>query len=322
MTKKLLFICGFPSGGTDLTKTLLNAHPDIYINGEMPFLKNLAEYGCRQGTVFTELKEIEEFQRVLKDLNIWGNVENVGHDFSADLEIKGKLQLDDVLRICFSSCERQVWGNKTPQNTENIAALSRLFPEAHFLIVTRDVRDVCLSWKKKWGKDMIWCASKWANRMAKGWEAAQKLSSERYLFVKFEDILLDTEVVCRRICRFLDIPFSDRMLEHHKYTERKIDGKLNYGQPIKRDNKQKWRERLPDRKVKRIEEIAFDTMKLLDYPVALATHNRPITSWEIWHGRFNDAAALLLVGNRASQQNGIDQRIRSLVFEVKKQLLN
>jgi hypothetical protein len=319
---KMLFVCGFPSGGTDLTKTILNAHPDVHLNGEMPFLRNIAEHGYHQSTVFTDLTEIEDFQRVLKNLNTWGNIENIDYDFSAALEARGKLQLDHVLRICFSSQERQVWGNKTPQNTENIAALSMLFPEAYFLIVTRDVRDICLSWKRKWGKDMIWCASKWANRMAKGWEAAQKLSSEKYLFVKFEDILSDTEVVCRGICQLLDIPFSDRMLEHHKHTSEAIDGKLNYGEPIKRDNKQKWRDHLPDRTAKRIEEIAFETMNIFDYEIAFAFAPEPISRGEKLRGMLKDACALLFIGNRASQQNTLAQRARKIFFELRKQILS
>lgn len=321
-TGQMLFVCGFPSGGTDLMKTVLNAHPDIYINGEMPFLKNIVEHGYDQKTKFTSLREINEFQAVLKDLDPWNNIENGTYDFSAELEASSALRLDEVLSICFSSRERHVWGNKTPQNTENLDVLATLFPQARFLIVVRDVRDVCLSWHNKWGKDMIWCADKWANRMTKGWEATRRLPSERYLFVRFEDLLTDTEAVCRSICRFLGITFSTKMLEHHKYVDRKLDGKLNYGRPIKPDNKGKWRECLADKTVRRIEEIALSTMRLFDYTPVLASTTRPITRWEIGRGRCNDAAALLLVGNRASAQNSLAQRVKKVRFELRKRILN
>ena len=318
---KLLFVCGFPGGGTDLTKTILNAHPNIYINGEMPFLKNIAHYGYSQETIFTHISEIRAFQRVLAQINTWSNIENINYDFSIEMDAKGVLRLDQVLQICFSRHNSQIWGNKTPQNTENIALLSTLFPDARFLIVTRDVRDVCLSWKNKWGKDMIWCAAKWTQRMKKGWLATQYILPERYLFVKFEDILSDTETACRKICHFLDIPFSDRMLEHHEHTTRKIDGKLNYGQPVKKDNKRKWEKQLSVETVRRIEEITLDTMNLLDYEAKYATTRQPISDWETWRGKWNDWWALLLVGNRASQQNGIGRRLQDLAFEFKKQFV-
>jgi len=318
---RLLFVCGFPSGGTDLTKTVLNAHPDVYINGEMPFLKDLVQHGYNRHTRFTGSTDIKALQDLLTKLDVWHNIENIDYDFSLDMETKRELVLEDVLRTCFSNNASPVWGNKTPQNTENIELLLELFPSAYFLIVTRDVRDVCLSWRNKWGRDVIWCAAKWAERMRKGWVTTQSLPAERYLFVKFEDLLSNTEMICKGICQFLGVPFSDRMLEHHKYTTRIIDGKIGYGQPIKKDNRQKWKEQLPVKTVKRIEEIAYGTMYLLGYEMELAADEQPISSWETWHGIWNDSWALLLIGNRASQQNGLGRRFQSLIFEFKKRLL-
>lgn len=47
MHTDLVFLCGFPSSGTDLLKNVMNAHPDIWMSGEFPFLPRLArEYGA------------------------------------------------------------------------------------------------------------------------------------------------------------------------------------------------------------------------------------------------------------------------------------
>ena len=318
---KLLFVCGFPSGGTDLTKTILNTHPDIYINGEMPFLKNIAGLGYHRSREFTNIKEITTFQSALKKLDPWGNFGNIDHDFTAEIEAKGQLTLEEVLKACFSKNSCRVWGNKTPQNTENIDLLLNIFPNAFFLIVTRDVRDICLSWRNKWGKDMIWCAAKWAERMEKGWNITHNVPQDRYLYVKYENILSDTEICCRKICEFLGIEFSERMLEHHKYTTKKVDGKLNYGKKIKKDNKSKWKAQLPYATVKRIEEIAFSTMNVFDYRVEFASREKKITFRETLSGIWNDSWALLLTGNHASRQNTMRQRFRDVSFEYKKQLL-
>jgi hypothetical protein len=319
---KLLFVCGFPSGGTDLTKTILNVHPDIWINGEMPFLKDIAKYGYEQETLFADIESVRAFQQVLRDVNTWGNIENLDHNFSAEIEDQGQLRLSEVLKTCFSAQERRIWGNKTPQNTENIQALSSIFPGAYFLIVIRDVRDVCLSWHNKWGKDMVWCSAKWAHRMHRGWIVTKNMSQERYLFVKFEDLLSDTEACCRRICAFLDVPFSGRMLEHHNYTTERIDGKINYGQKIVKSNKKKWSEQLSHKTVRRIEEIAFDTMRTFDYEVVSASGPRSISWWERARGVWNDLWSLLLVGNRARQNNALKQKIQGVFFELRKKILD
>ena len=306
---KLLFICGFPSSGTELTKTILNAHPDIHISDEMPWLKDIERHGYDHKSTFSSIQDICSFQKLLTKLDLWHVIENLSHDFTLDLKVKGMLSLEDVLRTCCHDCEAKVWGNKTPQNTENIADLLKLFPNALFLIVIRDIRDVCLSWRNKWSKDMIWCAAKWAERMAKGKQATDNLSRNRYLYLKYEDMLSNPEEMCMRICRFLDLSFSNRMLAHHKHTRKMIDGKINYGQPIKAVNFGKWRKELQAGTVERIEEIASKTMRMFGYKVEYATSQCPISLLETWRGRFQDSWAMLTVGNRYKKQSGLRQRL-------------
>lgn len=315
-----LFICGFPSGGTDLIKTVLNAHPDIYINGEMPFLQNLERFGYSATSKFRTTDELELLQRRLREIDYYHNVENISHNFSIDLAMEDSLFLGDTLYALFSARVREIWGNKTPQNTEHMDALIRLFPCVRFLIITRDVRDVCLSWHNKWGKDIKLCAAKWAQRMKQGWLATQQLDPTHYHFVKFEDILTNTETTLREICQFLAIPFSTRILEHQAYTTAPIDGKMNYGQAIKSDNKEKWRTELAKDTITRIEAIAFDTMTLLTYQPEFALEQKPLTLFEARLGKICDIWALVAIGNRARKKNDLKTRIKNIVFEFKKHL--
>ena len=39
-----VFICGFPSSGTDLLKNIINAHTAVFLGGEFPLLARLARY--------------------------------------------------------------------------------------------------------------------------------------------------------------------------------------------------------------------------------------------------------------------------------------
>ena len=168
---------------------------------------------------------------------------------------------------------------------------------------------------------MSCCATKWATRMQKGKITTRLLPPERHLFVRFEDILSDTERCCRQVCTFLGLEFSERMLEHYKYTTEVIDGKINYGQRVDKRNRRKWDTQLPANTVRRIEEIAFGTMRALGYEVELATEERPITRWEIRRGMWRDFWATLLVGNRASQHNTLGHRFQTLLFELRKRQL-
>lgn len=320
MKHKLLFICGFPSGGTDLTKTVLNAHPDINVSGEMPFLVDLLNHGYDKDSRFRTLKEIENLRDKLKSSNAWGAEDAYEYDFSQLLNGGESLSLNDVMSHMIGKDGSAVWGNKTPQNTEQMLRLNRLFPEAQFLIVTRDVRDNSLSWSKKWGKSMFWCADKWNKRMRQGVEDSQTLAEGRTKFIKFEDLLSNPEVTCRGICSFLELSFSEQMLEHHKHTNESVDGKLNYGKALKADNKNKWKAGMSTQKAQRIEEIAFDSMRLLGYQPQTAKTGIPISTFELLAGKLNDIYALLFVGNRARKENTFSYRLKNVIHEVRKRL--
>ena len=310
--QQLVFICGFPSGGTDLVKTILNAHPDVYFNGEMPWLYQLRQSGFSADKLMTA-SDVEQLRSSIEERDFWHNVENIDASFPTETS----LTLESILYYLFDKRERVIWGNKTPQNTEHMTELNKLFPEARFIIIVRDVRDVCLSYRKKWGKDTNWCAAKWSQRLQQGWITSQNLPPRQTLFVHFESLLEDSQTVCQRLCDFLEIPFSERMLEHHQYTNRVIDGKRNYGRVILSNNQQKWRKGFSPKQIERIEEIAYETMKLFGYQPEYASHARPITQVEYRMGQVRDASALLLVGNRASANNSLAKRVTTLKDKFK-----
>jgi len=320
MKQKLLFVCGFPSGGTDLTKTVINAHPEINLSGEMPFLVDLLKEGYDHSSRFSTVEEIDTVKDILRSGDTWANIRNLDYDFTSLLKEKEPLSLTDVMSHVFVSEYSTVWGNKTPQNTENMLRLHRLFPDAYFLIVTRDVRDIGLSWSKKWGKSMLWCADKWNRRMQQGIIDSRIINTDRTLFIKFEDLLSDSQTTCQSICSFLGLTFSEQMLEHDKHTKENLDGKLNYGKALKSDNQNKWRAAMSTGKAKRIEEIAYDAMSNLGYKHELATFSQCISRIERLRGKVNDMYALLFVGNRALKNNTFGYRINNVLHEVRKKL--
>jgi len=317
---KLLFIGGFPSGGTDLTKTILNAHPEIYINGEMPFLFYLSKFGYNYHSKFKTIEEINKFKKLLKKFDVWNNLENINYDFSKDFKKYKSININYLLRIMFSSYNSKIWGNKTPQNSENIDNLMKIFPDAYFLIVIRDVRDICLSWNKKWGRNIFLCSHRYSNRMKKAIEFSKIIEPNHILFIKFENLLTKTDYTTKKITNFLDIQWSSKMLEHYKFTNKIIDGKINYGKKINPNTKNKWKKKLSPRKVKKIEEIAFNTMKLLDYETMYATRYKNLNLIMKLHGYLHELFCILFIGNKFSKKNTFNYRLNDIVFEVKKRI--
>ena len=310
MNTGLVFLCGFPSSGTDLLKNVINSHPDVYISGEFPFLYRLAAaYG---ETIAAG--EIEEVIAALRKIDVYHNFANPRPDLPPDRAYS----FAEIYATMVTKTPRRWMGNKTPQNTEHIDALRLLFPKAKFIVITRDVRDIALSWANKWGKHEVLCAHKWNARMMRGAQLLKDLEPHDYLFLKYEKLLGDFEETARRICDFLAIEYHDSMKEFHKSVDHVVDGKLNYGRALMRDNANKWKTGLSSKEIRRIEEVAFEALRNFDYPLTLATKGRALTKWEKIFGFAHDIYALVFIGNRAIKGSKVRDRWKTIAFEVRK----
>jgi hypothetical protein len=313
MQADLVFLCGFPSSGTDLLKNVMNAHPDICIQGEFPFLPHLArEYGAA-----VPGWQAPDAVAALQRIDVYHNLcqpDLVVSPLQAEYELAG-------LYAAMLTDEPCKWtGNKTPQNTEQIEPLCRLFPKAKFVLIVRDIRDVALSWSKKWGKHKALCAHKWHVRMQRGDARLRDLDAGACLVIKYEELLADLEGVAVQLCDFLELEFHPGMLDYPTQVQQTVEGKLNYGKALIRDNSNKWRRELTSRQIRRIEEVAFPSLQLFGYPITQATGYRPLTRIEKCAGYLWDGIALLLVGNRAIEQNRLRHRCKTLLFEGRKLL--
>jgi hypothetical protein len=311
-----VFICGFPGGGTDLLKNILNSHPEIYINGEMPFLYNLSKYGYKFESQFKSQHSIEKLRNLLMKLDQWGNLENI--NTSINVSQNKWFTLQNILRYFFNNSDRKIWGNKTPQNSENISSLKNLFPSSKFILIVRDVRDICLSWKQKWGKNIYLCSSKWSKRMFMVIDYLEKSAHESFLIINYESLLKNPKMETIRITDFLGINWSENMLAPDRYTKNIVDGKHNYGKEILPNNIRKWEKHFSRKQVKRIEEISFTTMNKFGYVPLIAISQKNISKIERVFGIVQDIFATIFIGNRYSNKNKLMDRIKMADYEFKK----
>jgi hypothetical protein len=114
------------------------------------------------------------------------------------------------------------WGDKTPGHVLQMPRVQHVLPEARFIHLIRDGRDVALSViKLDWGADTITAAARrWKTSVLRGREHAPLLSD--YLEVRFEDLVLNTEPILMRICEFVELDFDEAMLRHHLRAEDRL----------------------------------------------------------------------------------------------------
>jgi len=307
-----VFICGFPSGGTDLLKNLLNAHERIFLNGEMPFLYNLPAKGYTYNTILGSQAELEEFRKFLKRVDVWNNLENINGN-----ELFAPVKVPEALKYFFNNKDKPTWGNKTPQNTEHINDLIKLFPRAKFVIIIRDIRDIALSWKKKWGKDMLLCAHKWNERMSLMKQSVENNKND-FIVIKYEDILTNLESEMRKICTFLNLEWDEKIIHYEKYLNETKEGKINFGKPLIKSNKQKWKKGIKPGVIKRIEEIAYPTLVYYKYEISQADTHKKINRIEKNFGVVRDIFALFTIGNRFKSNQTSTDIFQDIKYEIKK----
>jgi hypothetical protein len=94
--------------------------------------------------------------------------------------------------------------------------IERLLPEAHFVHIIRDGRDVALSWRQTWfspSNEISTLARSWRTWIEKARREAQRV--RHYLEVSYEALVVQPELVLRRVCDFIDLPFEEQLLRYH-----------------------------------------------------------------------------------------------------------
>jgi Sulfotransferase family len=103
----------------------------------------------------------------------------------------------------------------------DVPATAMLFPEARFIHVIRDGRDVALSMRaasESWdasmgvGIPMSWRGEAW-RRQVENVRAHRDFLGDRYLEIRFEDIRRDVKDAARRLFEFSEIPYDEGILE-------------------------------------------------------------------------------------------------------------
>ena len=201
-----IVIGGCGSSGTTLLRHVLDRHPSIFCGPESTvFLERISrarDLARRFG--FTE-REILERQRV------------------------SRTQVEFIERfrtLCLVRSGKSVWADKTPENVRRFDVIRSWFPQARFIHVIRDGRDVVCSLRQaQWmklekitgGADrsspeaVEACIRYWIERVTVG----RRLRRDpRYLEVRYEDLVEHTEPVLRRILAFLNVDWDSRVLAH------------------------------------------------------------------------------------------------------------
>ena len=110
-------------------------------------------------------------------------------------------------------------GEKSPAHLVYVGQLLEMFPDAQAITIIRDARDVAFSQEQSLGRNTLRAALGWRRDQRRHAAYAKTLPPDRYTSVRYEDLVRRPEQELRRLCSFLDEPFTEAMLQPHRRSE-------------------------------------------------------------------------------------------------------
>jgi hypothetical protein len=279
-----VFIVGCARSGTTLLGRIVDAHSQIVVT---PSIHWVVGYLRRQHVRRPNDPVTAELALGLADDHRLAGF-GIGREELAALVPAGERMdyrrfLAAFLGLYARKHDKPLVGTKTAPFVRRIRKLHGLWPEARFVHLIRDGRDVCLSamsWPSAqrsvgryptWGEDPVSTTAFWWERKVRAGRAdGLSLEPDLYQEVRYEALVSKPARVCVALCGFLGVPFDDAMV---RFEQRATSGDPDYLDPAHpwrpitaglRD----WRAQMPDADVERFEALAGDLLEELDYPRA------------------------------------------------------
>lgn len=222
------FIVGCPRSGTTLLRGMLDSHPEMAVPPESHLLVKLVEsrgdFEKESGFACAPFLE-----RILSSERLAAWKLDAG-ELRRAFAAAPPRDLAGAVRLLYQGYARargkRRHGDKTPRYVSHLPELAALLPEACFLHIIRDGRDVALSLlDSEWGpRSVEEAAAHWAERVSKARADGAALGAARYLEVIYERLVAEPEAVLAGVATFCGLDFRPEMLRYHERADELRDG--------------------------------------------------------------------------------------------------
>ncbi len=288
------FVVGVNRSGTTLLRMMLDSHPDLTIPPETHFVPALFE-ALHEGRKKGERLTPEQVTEFLVEHRRWGDFgldpEVLTERFKNLKAVRPKLVLRAFYGLYAENHGKSRYGDKTPGYVKQMGIVQRSLPEARFIHLIRDGRDVALSRENRTDAEEMTTerlAMIWKRRINRARGQAPRL--KHYTEVRYEDLVRDPEAVLREICEFIELPFDPAMLTYHERSAdrlqeiardlddddggalRPADERVEAHQLVtdapREDRVDRWREHMSPQDVAIFENTAGDLLEELGYELS------------------------------------------------------
>ncbi|MFN9176142.1 MAG: sulfotransferase family protein [Synechocystis sp.] len=193
-----VFLVGAHRSGTTLLRLMIDSHPQIHFPGESEFITQLMNDNCEPPPI-QEYHDFLQFDRVFLERNL-----TLNQNLSFTALVNDFLVQENTQNL-------PVYGTTIHVN---FACLAKLWPQAKFIYLYRDPRDVAKSCVK-----LGWSGNTWYG--VEGWLKAEQylsrlqkmITPNQLLLISYEDLIKNPPEILTQICRFIGVEFSEKMFD-------------------------------------------------------------------------------------------------------------
>ena len=287
-----VFILGNPRSGTSLFRLMLNSHSKICATPECGFLhwwyKKYADWD-KTCVSNNRLNEYISDLKSSKRIEDW----NMDYDKLKEKIIKERpdnyAMLGELVYIFYAEQKGKypnVIADKNNYYINHYNDLKVIWPDAKYILVVRDGRDVACSYlnietlvtnspyKPKLSTDISTIAKEWSTNNQNIVSFSETLNSDQFMVIRYEDFVTESELYLSKVCGFLGLNFESNMLNYFiKNAEEQdeplssLDWKKKTLEKPDKDNIGKYKMELGNDSIEEFNAIASSLLLKFNYEI-------------------------------------------------------
>lgn len=276
---------GNPRSGTSLFRLMLHLHSQICIPPESHFFLWLEEkYSSwnidRLDDYLNDLNESTKFET-------WDINSHDLHAFICHHDPKNYGELNCIIYLFYAvknNMQPLFWGDKNKLWKEKLETVASYYPEARFIHIIRDGRDVVCSFRELAKKniesrytpnvplDIEHLSRRWNMNIKRIMAFQEKIPASQFLVIRYEDLLSHTEREMRKAFEFLGVPFESDVLDYYLVEDPSLiepkeflQWKQKLREPIDHSNMGKYKTKLTLHEIQYFNRINSDLLEAFNY---------------------------------------------------------
>lgn len=224
-----IFMIGTQRSGSNLLRLMLNQLPNLAAPHPPHILERLAPlmpvYGdLGDDTAFATL--VEDVCRLV-ELNPvpWEGVKLPRNAVAARCRERSLVAVYGAVHdIMAQAWGKRDWCCKSLANVHHLPAINAYFPDARFIYIYRDGRNVALSFREAivGEKHFYHIARAWHQEQQLALEFADNILPERVFRISYEALTTAPETTLRALCAFLQADYTEEMMRFNESREAQL----------------------------------------------------------------------------------------------------